>query len=138
MWELRFFKSIALAVMFFLAVFLWACAPMQNLSVEDVRTPNKLVREGRINMPLEMATYCSQKTIYNCGQGVSISINPDDNKLGTIFVHGMGLTQANPYIIVDIADMGDHCVYKGYSAMLTWNSLIDRYIQMINNCGKCE
>lgn len=134
---LLFSKGFRRLAVVFAFVLLLSCAPMQNLSVNDVRTQNRLVREGRIDMPLEKAAYCLRKTLYNSGQGVNIEINPDDKNLGTIFIYGMGLTQSNPYIIIDIVDRGDFSVYKGYSAMPTWNSMIDSYIQKINHCGQC-
>lgn len=118
-----------------------ACAPFQNLSVSDLRTDLKMRHAGTIQMPIEKALLCAEKTKFACGNqgGAAIEIDPEGSGAFSMFLYGMGLTQINPYMVLDFSrgDSGT-TAYKGYTAMSTWASTIPDQIQRIEACGDCS
>lgn len=115
------------------------CVPFQNLSMEDVRNEDHFVKEGSIPMSIEKIDYCLKQYSYNCKKIDSITINPENTKEASLIGYGMGLTQANPYVIIDFIEQNDGTTkYKGYTAISTWNSSIDYGINVILDCGQCK
>ncbi|MGX9367305.1 hypothetical protein ACTVJH_14905 [Desulfoplanes sp. PS50] len=117
------------------------CAPMQNLSVADVRNDSHLRHSGVIQMSIEKAAECAETTNYVCGPGGSAMIvkNPDGSGKFSMFIYSMGWTQSNPYVIIDF-DIGENetTKYKGYTAMVTWSSSVLAQIRRIKACGDCN
>lgn len=64
---------------------------------------------------------------------------PDGSGDFSMFIYSMGLTQSNPYVIIDFT-IGENetTEYKGYTARVTWsNSVVDQ-IRRIEACGDCN
>lgn len=121
------------------ALLVAGCAPFQNLSVADVRTPSHFVKSGTISVPLDKIKECADKTTYSCGPGRGRIIqNPDNPNVVTLFVYGIGFSQSNPYVIIDFSTEDGVTKYDGYVAIYTWSSEIDEQVALIEACGDCS
>ena len=115
------------------------CVSFQDLSMEDVRNEEHFVKEGFIPMSIEKIDYCLKQYSYNCKNINMLSINPKNAKEAALVEYGIGLRQANPYVIIDFIEQDDRTTkYKGYTAISTRNSSIDYNINIILDCGQCK
>lgn len=130
---------IAIIITAFLFL-LSACAQMQNLTVADVRTPKMFRQSGSIAMSPDEARHCAELTNYHCGPagGAQIVADPDGSGAFSMFIYGGGLTQANPYVIIDYTPTAHGTGYKAYCIQRDWEYLIHQQIDRIEACGECS
>ena len=122
-----------------LALLVCGCAAMKNLSAADVRTPSMLRQEGVLKMTFEQALTCAKSTNYKCGPGGGAMIVENPGGKGfSMFIYSMGLTQQNPYVIVDFRDENGMAAYRGYTAMSSWSGYVPILVKRVEACGECE
>lgn len=107
--------------------------------MDDVRKNGYRGQNGEIKMSLEQVLLCNEKTIFSCGEGSRITLNPDNSGQGTLFFYARGLTQSNPYVIIDFAQSDkETTTYKSHVAMANWKSFVGKAINRIEACGDCS
>ena len=115
------------------------CATLQNLNIEDVRTDDNFRKDGYIHMSISRIDYCLKQYNYKCSQVVIPNINPEKNKEANIVMYGMGLTQENPYLIIDLNEIEENnTYYRAYTEYPTWNRIVDDIINKTIDCGQCK
>ena len=126
-------------IIILLALLVCGCAAMKNLNAADVRIPAMLRQEGVLKMTLEQALACAKATDYKCGPGGggATLVESPDGKEFSMFIYSMGLTQQNPYVIVDFRDENGMTAYQGYTAMSSWTGSIPTLLNRIEACGEC-
>lgn len=127
------------AIFLFLCI-VWTtgCAPFQNLSMSDVRQPNRLKRQGYIQKSIHEIDDCIGKHLVNCGSMGHLTYSDEARKNASYIAYGIGLTQANPYVIIDLQEESPNRThYKGYTAISTYNKFIDDFVVNVNACGRC-
>lgn len=122
-----------------LALLVCGCSTMKNLNASDVRAPSMLRQEGVLGMTIEKALACAKATDYVCGPGGgAILVESPDGKEFSMFIYGIGLTQQNPYVIVDFREENGIAAYRGYTAMSSWSGSVPILIKRVEVCGECD
>ncbi|CAM3120576.1 hypothetical protein CUTA107171_10015 [Cupriavidus taiwanensis] len=116
------------------------CAPAFTTTTNaDVRVPENLRRDVRIQKPIDqvyanIATYAGE-----CQPVGSVVLSPDKTKI-TITETAFGPQMRSVYMVVDIQAMGkDAIAFKGYSYynFSMWQQRLDTVLKAINDPKKC-
>lgn len=120
-------------------VILSACGQFQNLSTEDVTTTQYL----RKTVVLDMTILQIQQAIYdynsNCRRQLpEIRVNPSKPDSGIMVYSMMGLTQANPAVVIKFNQSGKKTNVVGYTYYLSSESVINDTLDTIKNPTVCK
>ncbi|QYY33576.1 hypothetical protein K2O51_31605 (plasmid) [Cupriavidus pinatubonensis] len=116
------------------------CAPaFKTTTNADMRVPENLRREVRVQKSIEtayanIATYAGE-----CGPVGGVVLSPDKMKI-TITETAFGPQMRSVYMVVDIQSMGSNAIdFKGYSyySSSMWQERIDTVLKAINDPRAC-
>lgn len=122
-----------------LSLCLLGCAPFRNLDMQDVRVAKNKIGDGAIPYALADINNFIEKYNYNCNVTAKLTFDGDNKKLASYIIYGMGLTQANPYFIVDFKDNQDGTTeYTGYAIYPYSKHALDDLLGVIERKGACK
>jgi len=133
-----------LAILSLAVLLVASCATVQNLSVSDVRTPERECAAGSVSVPISQIKECADRTNYSCGPGqlvANIMRDPDNENKASLFIYGLGATQMNPYVIIDFEGQADGTSsYRAFTAIknLPWKRHVEKQLRRIEACGECS
>lgn len=124
-----------------LSVFVLAsCGAMQNLSTEDIIQPQYLRRSELLEMTISQI----QQSIYDysakCTQLRPLRVNPSNPTTALYVETTMGLSQANPGIVLVFNETGNQTKVDSYSYnySFAWPGRIDNLNEAIKNPSQCR
>jgi len=121
-------------------VLLAGCGAMQNLSTEDIIQPQYLRRSEVIEKTIPEIQQAIFDYSAKCTQLPPLRVNPSNPKTALYLTTMMGLTQANPGIVITFNQSGERTQAASYSYNygFAWPSRIDDIFEAINNPTKCR
>lgn len=118
---------------------LFACAPFQNLNMQDVRVAKNKIGDGTISYTLVDINNFIEKYNYNCNGTAKLVFDGDNKQLASYITYGMGFNQMNPYLIVDFKDNHDGTTeYNGYAVYAHYKYSLDELLGIIDRKGACK
>lgn len=121
-----------------LTICLLGCAAMQNLDMKDVRVEKNVIGSGEFSYSLSEINTFIEKYNYNCNSTARLTFDGTDNKKASYILYNTGLTQANPYLIVDFNEQDGKTSYTSYAIYKTWKHHEQDLIQLISSRGECK
>ncbi|GAA0833336.1 hypothetical protein [Cupriavidus pauculus] len=123
-----------------LVIGLSACAPAFTTTTNaDVRQPENLRREQRIQKSIDQAYANIAAYAGECQPVGNVVLSPDRTKI-TISETAFGPQMRSVYMVVDIQAMGASAIdFKGYSyyGSSMWKDRIDTVLKAINDSTAC-
>lgn len=125
-----------------LAMSVTGCAMFKNMSAADVRADKYRYKSGAIDMSMAQIKKCTDKTLYSCGPASregQLIIDPDNQDRGSLIVYGPGLSQINPYIIIDFVGNATSTNFEVYvlPSEIIWKKRVNEFLTRIESCGDC-
>jgi len=131
-------QKFSLTMLFVIS--LAGCGSLQNLSTEDIIQPQYMRRAELLDLTIVQI----QQSIYDysakCTQMMPLSVNPSKPNTALYLETMMGLTQANPGIVVVFDQIGNktQAVSYSYNYSFKWPGRIDDIFEAIKNPAKCR
>lgn len=122
-----------------LFLFLSGCGSWQNLTITDIAQPAYLRRTEVLDLTLPQI----QKALYDysakCNLMPQLRIDPSNPNAAILQTEMMGLTQANPGIVIEFMQTGKQTKAIGYSYYynFAWPSAMERIFEAIKMPSKC-
>jgi hypothetical protein len=130
------FKCLSLTTLLFLT----GCGSLQNLSTQDVIQPEYLRRTETFDLTIPQIRQSIFDYSIKCSLLPNLIINPSNSNSAVFQTQMMGLTQANPGIIIVFTQTGKQTLAMSYSYYygIMWQGEIDDIFEAIKDPSKCR
>ncbi|MGG4603470.1 hypothetical protein ACLPHM_01630 [Paenalcaligenes sp. Me131] len=130
----------ALVVGVLCAVALAGCGQLQNVTVEQIRTPDHLRKSGTIEKSISQI----QQSLYDYGDKCrsprgQITVNPSDHRKARVTSYMDGLTKDSAALLIELNQVGDTLTeYQGYTYYSNWTKILEQILYIMEGGLDCD